>query len=61
MKENWKMAYTSVTVFLVRMHFLLTKIKMPITAQTTVRLPTRQATKSSGSIGSETSSLQRSP
>lgn len=58
-KEN--PAYTSLMVFLVRIHFLLMKIKMPITAQTTERLPTRQATKRRGSTGIDTNSLQRSP
>ncbi len=54
-------AYTSLMVFLVRIHFLLMQIKMPITAQTTKRLPTRQATKRRGSTGTDTNSLQRSP
>lgn len=53
--------YTKVTAFLVFKHFLLMKIKMPSTAQTRQRLPTRQVTISGGSTGMDTSSLQRSP
>lgn len=53
--------YTKVTAFLVLIHFLLMKIKMPMTAQTRQRLPTRQVTMSGGSTGIETSSSQCSP
>lgn len=53
--------YTKVTAFLVLIHFLLMKIKMPMMAQTRQRLPTRQVTMSGGSTGIETSSSQCSP
>lgn len=53
--------YTKVTAFLPPTHFLLMKIKMPMTAHTRHRLPTRQVTMSDGSTGIDTSSPQRSP
>lgn len=53
--------YTKVTAFLPPTHFLLMKIKMPMTAHTRQRLPTRLVTMSDGSTGMDTSSPQRSP
>lgn len=61
-QKRWKgAAYTKVTAFLVRTHFLFMNIKMPMIAQTRQRLPTRQMIISGGSTGIDTSSLQRSP